>query len=279
VAAAALHEFGHDLQPGPTSPRQLLRDIWRSRDLVSALARKNFYVRYRRAVLGVLWAGAGPLLQALTMSLAFGVILNVNTGSVPYPVFVLSGLVGWSYLASTMTVASTAIVDSANLASRIYFPRAINVLVQVATSLYGFGISLVVLFAVAIITGYGLSARIVYVIPAALLMVWLTASFALCIAAVHVYLRDVRQAVGAVIAAWFYVTPVVYPTRRIPNSLDLVVNINPATGMVQLFRAAIVGPAGSLRVPILVTCAWAAAATCLALFLHCRNDRNFADLL
>ena len=78
-------EGGFDLRPGPTPPGELIRDIWRSRQLVRALARKNFYVRYRRATLGFLWAGILPLVQALAMSLAFSVVLEGPRGQRALP--------------------------------------------------------------------------------------------------------------------------------------------------------------------------------------------------
>jgi lipopolysaccharide transport system permease protein len=272
---------GFDLSPGPTPPRELLRDIWRSRQLVRALARKNFYVRYRRATLGFLWAGILPLIQALAISLAFSVILGVRArGGVSYPAFVFTGLLGWNYFSQTLGGASTAIVDSASLASRIYFPRAINVFVQVATALYGFVISVVIMVGVLLIVGEGISPKIVLLVPATILVVWLTASLALVFSALHVYLRDLRYAVVAAMSAWFYITPVAYPYDRIPDHLHMFVLANPATGVVQLFRTATLHtPQQDVALGVLFTCIWATVATVLAMWLHCRNDRNFADLL
>jgi lipopolysaccharide transport system permease protein len=279
LATAVRGSGGFDLRPGPTPPGMLLRDIWQARGLVRSLSRKNFYVRYRRATLGFVWAGIMPLLQALAITLAFSVVLKVRAATA-YPVFVFSGLAGWNYYSGTLSSASTAIVDSASMASRIYFPRAINVLVQVATALYGYAISMVILLAVALIAGDGLTYRALLLVPATVLVVWLTAALALCIAAMHVYVRDLRYAVGAMTAALFYLTPVAYPFERIPEHLRWIIILNPATGVVQLYRAALIQPAPPLWLSAAgVSILWAAAATGLALYLHCRNDRNFADLL
>src|SRR4051812_1444435 len=100
---------GFELDPGTTPARELVRDTWRSRGLVAALARKNFYVQYRRASLGMAWAGLLPMIQAAAMTVAFSVVVRVKVPGVPYPVFVFTALIGWTYLNGTVSTASTSI--------------------------------------------------------------------------------------------------------------------------------------------------------------------------
>jgi ABC-type polysaccharide/polyol phosphate export permease len=252
--------------------------------LVSALARKNFYVQYRRASLGMAWAGLLPLIQAAAMTVAFSVVVRVKVPGIPYPVFVFTALIGWSYVNATVSGASTAIVDGAGMASRIYFPRAVLPLVQVVSALYNWVISLAILIVLAIAFGYGIDWHIVLVIPAAVLMVTLTSGFVLVFSALHVYFRDLRYVVSAAMSAWFYLTPVAYPLSYLgdhPGIRQLIL-FNPATGVVELFRAAFIhrpSLSPDANVAIAISCGWAVALLVVAAVLHARYDRNFADLL
>ena len=190
AGSGAMAPAGFELDPGTTPVLELVRDTWRSRALVGALARKNFYVQYRRASLGMAWAGLLPLIQAAAMTVAFSVVVRVKVTGVPYPVFVFTALIGWSFLNGTVSGASTAIVDGSSMASRIYFPRAVLPLIQVVSALYNWVISLGLLIVLTIAFGYGIDWHIVYVIPATALMVTLTSAFVLVFSALHVYFRD-----------------------------------------------------------------------------------------
>jgi lipopolysaccharide transport system permease protein len=275
---------GFRLDPGRTHVSELLRDTWRSRNLIVALARKNFYVQYRRASLGMAWAGLLPLIQAAAMTIAFSVVVRVKVTGVPYPVFVFTALIGWSFLNGTVTSGSTAIVDGAGMASRIYFPRAVLPLIQVVSSLYNWVISLVLLIAITIGFGYGIDWHVVYVVPAAILMITLTSGFVLVFSAMHVYFRDLRYVIAAALTAWFYLTPVAYPLSYLDDhpAIKTIILFNPATGVVEAFRAAFIHqPASSPGAPaaIVIACCWSIGLLIVAGILHARNDRNFADLL
>jgi ABC-type polysaccharide/polyol phosphate export permease len=284
AAGPALAPAGFRLDPGTTPVLELVRDTWRSRSLVAALARKNFYVQYRRASLGLAWAGLLPLIQAAAMTIAFSVVVRVKVPGVPYPVFVFTALIGWTFLNGTVSSASTAIVDGAGMASRIYFPRAVLPLIQVLSSLYNWVISLALLVLMTIAFGYGIDWHIVLVVPAAVLMVMLTSGFVLVFSALHVYFRDLRYVISAALNAWFYVSPVAYPLAYLDGhpTIRTLILFNPATGVIEGFRAAFIHqPASSpgASTAIIVSCCWALGLLVVAAVLHSRFDRNFADLL
>lgn len=281
TAQVAEHVGVYDLGPGKTPIGELVKDTWRSRDLVRALARKNFFVRYRRAALGIAWAGILPLIQVTAMTIAFSYFIKgVRPGRTSsYAVFIAAGLLGWNYFSTTLGSASTAIVDGAGMASRIYFPRAVLPIVQVVAGLYGFTINLVVLVGMTLVFGVGISWHIILLPLAILLMVTLSTSFILVTSAVHVYFRDLRYVVAAALSAWFYVTPVIYDIKIAPAQARPLVLLNPATGVVELFRATFVGASEWTGVAIAITCGWIVVALSLAVVLHARFDRNFADRL
>lgn len=266
---------GFDLDASPTPARTLLADLWAHRGLLGVLARKDFVVRYRRASLGLLWALGLPLFQAAVLALVFGRFVRI--GGNDYAVFVLAGVVPWTFLSSTIGTGVTAIVDGAELSTRIWFPRALFPLVTVAANGYGLVIGIGAMVAVAAAMGAS-GPQALLVIPAAALAVLLTASVCLVAAALQVGYRDVRYLVQAGLLAWFYVTPVIYPLSA-TEGLAPWLRVNPATGVVEAFRAATVGAGAAATTSILWTLAWSGALLGAALVLYRRHDRTFADLL
>lgn len=268
---------GFDLTASPPPVRVLVRDLWRSRSLLAILARKDFFVRYRRASFGMLWAVGLPVLQAVVLSMVFSRILDNRAHD--YPVYVFSGIVPWSFFATTLGQGSTAIVDNSGLSNKIYFPRAILPLVSVVSSLYGMVISLVILIAMCLGFGVGLGPEVLLLLPGTLLVAVLASAFAMVNSALHVYFRDVRYLVQAAMTVWIYLTPVIFRVEQLPPSLRPIIKLNPMTGVVELFRFATVGASPGWGGSLVSTAVWTVALVLLALRLHRRFDRVFADLL
>jgi ABC-type polysaccharide/polyol phosphate export permease len=241
------------------------------------LARQDFFVRYRRASLGLAWAVGVPLIQTAVLVFVFTRLVKIGTVA-HYPVFVLTGMLGWNFFAMSVQLGSTAIVDNSSLSSKIYFPRAVLPLTKVAANLYAFFLSLAILLALCVITGVPLTARLAWLVPGVLLMIALAAGFSLVMSALHVYSRDVRYIVQAALIAWFYVTPVFYSVSR-AHSFGHLLAINPATGMVLLLRAATTGYDVYWVTSVLCSLGWVVVLLAAALALHRRFDRVFSDLL
>lgn len=259
-----------------TSPLRFGRQVWQARELLVILARKEFHVRYRRATLGILWALALPLLQALVLAVVFSRVARIHQ-TVHYGAYVLVGMVGWSFFSMAYGLAGTAIVDGTDLSSRVYFPRVLQPLAQVASTLYGYIATLLIAVGLLPVLGAPLGARLLWLLPATALLIATTLGFVLVTCALHVYARDLRYVITAMLMVWLYVTPVVYLPSAVPGILRKVVEINPLTGVIDLFHAAIM-PVG-LLVPVGITLAWTVGLLVLGFALHCRYDRVFADLL
>lgn len=266
------------------SPRELAVEIWRARELIGMLARKDFFVRYRRQSFGVLWAVGLPLVQAAVLSVVFSYFRVIKIGAgVPLPVYVFTGMAAWSYFSTIVTAASTSIVDGAGLSSKVYFPRAVLTLVHVRIGLYTLPINIAIVLVMALAWGVGLSPKAFLLIPGVMLLVWLTASLSLTLAALHVYFRDVRYIVQAVFTALIYLTPLFLPLAiygKVGNGyLQDVVLANPITGVVEVFRLAIGGADSQWPTALAWTLGWSVVFTISAVYIHCRRNRLFVDLL
>lgn len=272
---------------GPSTPlRELLVELWRSRGVLGVLARKDFYARYRRTALGVLWAVGLPLLQAAVLAIVFTHVLHFAAAmrssgglAIPYAVFVYSGISAWSYFAATMPAAATAIVDNGGIARKIYFPRALLPLLVVTTGLYPLGIGIGVLLVFTLAVAHHVGVEFLWAIPAALLGVAITAGFGLVLSALHVYFRDIRFIVQAVMSVLFYLTPVIYSLQAAPGSLGTFVLFSPMTGPVELMRLAVGAADPNWATAAGIGVAWFVVTSIIGFVLQSRYDRVFVDLM
>lgn len=264
---------------GPsTPPLVFLKELWRARHLIIILARREFHTRYRRASFGVLWALILPLVQSLVMAAVLGRFIRIQHG-VDYPAFILTGIVAWTFFATALGAASTAIVDSVTIANRVYFPRAVLPIAQVIQNLYAFSITIVVVLAILPAFGVGFGLRDLLIIPGALMVILLALGFSLIFSALHVFFRDIRYLVTAALTVWLYATPVIYAaTAPQVRRFHTVLTINPVTGAVDMFRAATVG-GGPLLAPVTATIVWIASLLLIGFVLQSRFNRAFTDLM
>ena len=269
---------GFELTGKPESIVDLGRGIWRSRDLLRMLAKKDFVARYRRASLGMAWAVGLPLVQAVVLAVVLSHLVRFKT-NVNFAVFVYTGTLAWNFFSQTLVSTTTSIVEGQALATKIYFPRAVLPMTTVLSSLYGFlpGLPLLIILALAFRVHLGW--HIVLLIPATLLMIAMTTAFSMVAAAMHVYFRDMRYVVQAFVVPWFYASAVFYPLSFLPPRLRGIVELNPATGMVLLFRAAVVGGDPGWHASLPWPFVWTAGLLLIAVYLYRRFDRVFVDLL
>jgi lipopolysaccharide transport system permease protein len=264
------------LGPTPDAWGPWLADLRAHLPVLGVLARKDFQTRYKRASLGVLWVVALPVLQAVVLAIVFSRVARFDTqGS--YTTFVMGGVFAWAYLSGTVQSATTAVVDGASLADKVWFPRAILVLVPVLANAVGLLVSFALLVGAVPLFGDWTGWRILLLVPAFVLLLALTTGLSLLLSALHVYFRDMKFIVQAVLLVALYLAPIIYPADllgRWTGWLDL----NPATGVIELVHAAATGspvPDRSLAVSVLATVVLLVAGAAV----HRRRDRLFVDLL
>jgi lipopolysaccharide transport system permease protein len=260
-----------------TTPAALIGACWRGRDLCWTLARKDFFVRYRRATFGMLWAAALPAIQAVVLSVVLSRVTRIKVDH--FSTFIFCGVVMWTYFSASLGTGATSIVDNSAMSSKIYFPRAILPVSACLSALFTLGVSLSVLLVVAAITGVSFGAHTLLIVPAALLNTLFVSSLTLVLAGAHVYFRDVKYFVQAALLLWFYLTPIFYPLSLLHGAILRVVEVNPVAGIIELAHLALFGHADHLGVVLATSLGWTALLLGLAVWIHCRFDRFFADLM
>lgn len=254
------------------------REVWAHRHVLRVLAVSDFHVRYKRAAFGILWAVAVPLSQAAVLAVVFSRMVRVEIAGSSYAAYVLIGMAAWGYVVATVPVAATAIVDGSGLTDKVWFPRALLPLVPVLNGTVGFGITLALASGAQLLVGGQLSAMALLLVPATVLLLAFVAALTLLLAGAYVYFRDVKYLVQAGIVLWFYLTPVAYP-RSAVGDLGQWLDLNPLTGIVELFHVAVGAGDGSLARPLSVSVATTVVLLVAGVELHRRRDRLFVDLL
>lgn len=262
-----------------------LRALWEYRELLYFLVWRDVKVRYKQTALGVAWIVLQPLVSTLVFTFIFGGLLNVPSNGLPYPIFAYAGLLPWQYFASSLGRTSTNLVDSANLITKVYFPRLVIPLSGVVSGLVDFAVGFVMLAVLMVIYRVPATPALL-LLPAFLLLAMVTAlGFGLWLSALNVRYRDIKQLVPFVVQIWMYLTPVIYPVTIIPAQLRPLLALNPMTGVVSGFRWALLGDSSAvagLQAPGILFALSVVIAICVlisGLFYFRSTERTFADVI
>jgi len=255
-----------------------LRELWRFRELVYFLALRDVKVRYKQTALGVAWVLLQPLLAMGIFSIVFG-SRGLTTDGVPYPLFVISGLVPWFYFANATAGASGSVVGNTQLISKVYFPRLAIPLAAVLANLVDFAIGTLLLLVLLPIFGVAYGWEMLALPVLAGLLVLSALAVSVWLSALDVQYRDVRYAVPFLLQVWLFATPVIYASADVPERWRLVLALNPMTSLIEFFRSVILG-AGDPPLPKLafsVLLVLVLLGTGLLYFR--RMERTFADVI
>src|SRR3954453_1368560 len=140
-----------------------LAELWHYRELIGFLVWRDLKVRYRQTLFGVAWVLLQPLALMVVFSLFLGELLKVNTGDIPYPVFVFAALVPWTLFSQSLTSSSLSLVANSGLLGKIYFPRLLLPVSAVGSYLLDFMISSVLLIGLILVYGLTPSPAIVLI--------------------------------------------------------------------------------------------------------------------
>jgi lipopolysaccharide transport system permease protein len=221
------------------------RELWKQKELLYYLLWRDIKARYRQTFLGAFWAIFRPLTQVATLTVIFGHVAKVSTGSsLPKPLFYLGGLLIWTYFSSTVTGGSSAMISSGGMMSKAYFPRLYAPIAAVVAPLTDFGLTLVVTLASMVAYGYWPTWRFVF-LPLFLLMTLLVGlGIAMWIAPISVRYRDITFVLPFVLQTALYATPIIYPASAVPAHWRWLIDLNPMTSAVEGFRWALFGAGG-----------------------------------
>lgn len=255
-------------------------ELWKYRELLYFLTWRDVKVRYKQTVLGAAWAILQPLATMIVFSLFFGKLAEMPSARLPYPLFVLAGLLPWSFFQNALSSSSQSVVGSQNLVTKVYFPRLIIPMSAVGAGLVDFAIAFgmlgVMMLYYFVIPGWGILLTPLFVLG----LVIAALGVGTLLAALTVAYRDFRYVVPFMLQLWMFSTPAIYmqTDSLFSPRWRLVLPLNPAHGLIAGFRSAVLG------VPFdLYALSVSSAVSLLLLVVGClyfrRVERSFADII
>jgi len=217
------------------------KEIWNYRELLYFLTKRDIKVRYKQTVLGGLWAVIQPAFTMVVFTLFFGRLAQMPSDGLPYPIFVYAALLPWTYFANAVSASGNSLVGSANLITKVYFPRIVVPASAALAGLLDFFIALFVLAALMIyyqfLPGLGL-----LLFPFLVALTFLCAvGVGLWLSALNVQYRDIRYAIPFLIQVWMFVSPVIYPVSLVKGNYQWLLALNPMGGVIHAYRASLLG--------------------------------------
>jgi len=224
-----------------------LREVVSYRDLIGSLVRKELKVRYKQSTLGVLWSMAQPMFLLLIYSLVFSV-LSPSGGIPRLGIWIMSGLLVWTFVAASVTSSTTSITTNGPLVGKVRFPRAVLPTAAVGAAFAHLILQFGAFAVVLVIIQHPVEWSFFWLIPLAILtLIVFLLAFGLLAAAANVYARDTQHLLDMLTLGWFWLTPIVYPFGFVEQYLtkyDLptwLPMLNPVTPVVMIMQRAIYG--------------------------------------
>lgn len=259
--------------------RQFVRDIWDYREVLYFMLWRDFIVRYKQTFAGLWWAVLSPLLGLGVYWWAFGVVAKLPSDSTPYPLFIFTGLIPFTFVSDYIGRATDSLTNNSDLIQKIFFPRIFVPLSALLIGCFDFTIMLGILVFMMLFYGY-LPGLACLWLPLWLgIAVMFAFGLGLLLAAVNTAYRDVSRASALVVRLLMFVSPVFYSRTLVPSSQTWTYDLNPLSGIIQGFRWSLLSTE-----PLMASTWISAGAVSLLVFLlglaaFQAVDANLADNL
>lgn len=276
---------------------RLLRELVASRELLVNLTSREIKGKYKRTALGQLWSLLNPIAQMVIFTVVFQFVIRIEpdpgdpSGLDIFAVWLMCGLLPWAFFANVLNSGMGSLVSNENLIKKVHFTRVALPVSATGAAVVSWITEMLVLVAVLLLVG----GRPLLYLPAVALTMALLALFALgvalSLAVLNVHFRDTQYLLTIVLQAWFYLTPVVYPSRLVveesakigpvlgPFELADLYRLNPMESFIDVFRSLLYDNALPSWGLVAACLAWTAAALALGGWVFSRNEKGLAEAL
>ncbi len=256
-----------------------LANVWRYRELLGVLIKRDIQVLYRQAVLGIAWAVVQPVLAVVIFSIVFGYFARMPSDGIPYPIFAFAAVLPWTYFAEAVRRSATGLVNDAELVRKVYFPRLVVPVAGVITPLLDFCIAMVILVGLMFWYGVAPTWHLLAVPPLLALAGLLALSIGLWLGPLNVRFRDVKHTLPFMLQIWMYASPIVYPLSMIPEGWKWLYSLNPMVGVIEGFRWAVFGRGQPDMLSTSMSAVLILVLLAGGLVFFKRMERSFADVI
>jgi lipopolysaccharide transport system permease protein len=211
-------------------------------------------------------------------TLLFGKLAKMPSEGEPYAIFAHAGLLPWTFFSSAVTNSSNSLVNSSSLITKVYFPRLLIPTAAVGSALIDLAISSLMLLVIMPLYGVGFHFSLIMFFPLVALTAMMAAGVGMFTSALNVKYRDIRHALPFVIQIWMFLTPVIYPVSFLPERWRWLLRLNPLSGIIQGFRAAVFGRPLDCQ-GLAISAAIVAILLVTTAYTFRSMERQFADII
>ncbi len=253
-------------------------ELVKYREFLKNLVVKDLKVRYKRSSLGFLWTMLNPLLMMLILAVVFSTIMRFDVKD--FAIFLLCGLLPWNFFAQSVSMSNMSILNNAGLIRKVYVPRVVFPLSNVCSNLVNFVLALIPLFILIPILSPDKLFLSAFFLPVSMIIIFFfTAGMSLIFSTLNVFFRDMSHIVDVLFQAWFYLTPIIYPMKLIPEKYIIYFELNPMFYIIRCFRAPLFdGEIPGMR-PLMISGAAAGVTFLFGWWLFHKYENKFIHYL
>lgn len=258
------------------------RELWNYRDLVLLFVKRDLVNSYKQTVLGPIWILINPLLSTTVFTVIFGVIAQISTDGMPRFLFYMSGNILWGFFSSCLNRGSGTFLGNARIFGKVYFPRLIMPIAGMVYNFINFALQTTLYIVLVIVytligTNVHPNAVIAFVPLLILQTALLGTGIGLIVSSITTKYRDLNILVSFGLSLLMYITPVVYPVSKVPDTFRWLMLLNPVAPIVETYRYAFLGCGDFHWVYWIASLVFTALVLLVGLSVFGRVERNFID--
>lgn len=246
--------------------------------LLFQLTQRAIKARYKQSIVGYFWIILNPLMQLVVYSFVFSIIFRFPLENIPYPIFLLVGLLPWIFFQTSLSSATTSLVENSDLLRKVYFPREVFIYSLIFSKAIDFFFASLLFALFMIFYQVPLNLSILYFIPLLLIQIALTTGLSLIFSTFNLVYRDIQYLINLVLMLWMYLTPIVYPLSLVPEKYLTFYKLNPMVGIVEGYRSAIFGLPFDI-IAILWSIIFSLFILIIGFLVFKRSEKVFADIV
>jgi lipopolysaccharide transport system permease protein len=210
--------------------------VFKYKDLLIELVKREIKARYKQSILGYAWVVLVPLINLVVLSIVFSFFIRVPTGGIPYPIFLFVALVPWLFTTHSISFATKSLLNNKSLITKIYLPREIFPISSILARAVDLTLYTMLLFIFMLVFKVGISSTVLFIPMIFFVQFMLLVGISLILSATNVFYRDVENLLEVALTAWMYLTSIVYPPELVPAQYRFIFNLNPMTPIINSYR-------------------------------------------
>jgi lipopolysaccharide transport system permease protein len=267
------------IRPASRVPKLDFGELWRYRELALTFVWRDLKVRYKQTAIGVTWALLQPFVTMVVLTLIFGKFAKFPSQDVPYPIFLYSAQLPWTYFQSSFTSASSSVSVNGPLVTKIYFPRVLLPLAAITVPAVDFLLASTILAGMMIYFAVTFTSTILLA-PLFMLLAAVTAlGVGMVFSVANVRYRDIPYVIPFLLQIMFFVSGVIYPIEALKTKWQWILSLNPMTGAITGFRWALVHTPPPHPGQFALSVAMAGLLLLIGLTIFRRYEPRFADTI